>query len=142
MSPRFRLACCLCGKPVPLQGDAYVLDGEWKRRFPEMTGSIAYRKCALGNGWTCQERDGSYPPGHIAAGPGRADIDSWSHITGSGTHVWAVLADLGSGMAQGAEAYIRAAAIRPGVNAAERERIRAFVAAWDARPREAERSDD
>ncbi|MEV4892781.1 hypothetical protein AB0K48_25710 [Nonomuraea sp. NPDC055795] len=38
---KFRLACCLCGKCIPLACDVYTLDAEWQRRFPQLIGTLA-----------------------------------------------------------------------------------------------------
>jgi len=45
--PRFRIACCLCGQPIPLQRDVYALDAEWQRRFPRMVGTLACGRCVV-----------------------------------------------------------------------------------------------
>lgn len=47
----FRIACCKCGKPIPLTQNVYALDGEWQRRFPTMRGTLAYQRCALRTTW-------------------------------------------------------------------------------------------
>ncbi|CAO5227893.1 hypothetical protein FAGKG844_1130006 [Frankia sp. AgKG'84/4] len=63
--PKFRLACCLCRNSIPLASDAYALDDEWKRRFPQMAGRIACQTCSLRNHvWQCRTR-GVYVDGHI-----------------------------------------------------------------------------
>ncbi|MFI1583792.1 ATP-binding cassette domain-containing protein [Embleya sp. NPDC020630] len=63
---RFRLACCLCRKPIPLSTDVYALDAEWQRRYPHMRGILACRRCALSTGWSsCEVAAGVCADGHI-----------------------------------------------------------------------------
>jgi hypothetical protein len=131
-APRLRLICCLCGKPVAQSGDAYILDGEWARRYPSMRGRIACR-CAIGCEWQCKDRSGQFVAGHIPTPPGRSDFDSWSHILESATHKAAALLDLKSAMMQGGEDYIRWVAHRRGVAPAQKQRLTGFLASWDAR---------
>ena len=42
LRPRPTIACCLCGRTIPRASAAYALDGEWERRFPRMTGMLAW----------------------------------------------------------------------------------------------------
>ncbi|WP_128380366.1 hypothetical protein [Streptomyces cavernae] len=107
----FRIACCLCGKNIPLTQDIYALDQEWERRYPAMLGTLACPKCALTTSWSCTARDGSFVDGHIPSAKG-TDFDAWSHILGNGTHRAMVLSYPRSGLLQGAEAYLRTAAER------------------------------
>jgi hypothetical protein len=138
--PKFRIACCLCGKPIPAASDVYALDREWRRRYPNMTGTLACAKCALRNySWQCRERHGSYVAGHIAAldetgtpQPPDRDFDSWSHVGPAGTHVAMVVANPWSGMLQGAQEYLRYSLRRPGIDLDLARRLQAVLEEWDA----------
>jgi hypothetical protein len=131
--PSFRIACCMCGKPIPNSQDAYALDAEWQRRFPEMTGTLACADCALHrHQWDCGRRGGSFVDGHIPTSHDGSDIDSWSHVGPPATHVAAVLDDPWSGLLQGAEEYLRHVARRPGVDRQVAQRLRAVLEQWDA----------
>ncbi|MEV6927438.1 hypothetical protein AB0M46_23435 [Dactylosporangium sp. NPDC051485] len=136
-SPQFRIACCLCGKPIPLASDVYALDQEWRRRFPQMVGTLACRRCALDrNQWKCQNADGTYVAGHhqpAARGDEDRDFDSWSHIAAEETHRAMVTTHPWSGLVQGAEEYLRHLASRPGVDLAVAARLRHALDEWDAR---------
>lgn len=141
--PRFRIACCLCGKPIPLASDVYDLDKEWERRFPQMNGTLACG-CALNYSWQCHGRGGGYVEGHVSAvdsagapKPSRRDFDSWSHIGPPATHVAGVLHNPWSGLLQGAEEYLRYTARRPGVHPDVAQQLQAVLDAWD---RDAQRS--
>lgn len=45
--PSFRLASCLCRKPIPQAKGVYALDAERQRRFPDMLGILACDRCAV-----------------------------------------------------------------------------------------------
>lgn len=132
--PKFRLACCLCEKNIPLTQDVFALDAEWQRRFPAMRGILACQRCATGTYWCCTTRDGQFEDGHIAAPDDRADIDAWSHILLRGTHKAMVLRYPRAGMRQGAEEYVRHTAERDGVNPEVAARLRTVLASRAARP--------
>lgn len=141
MPALFRLACCMCGKPVPLSGDVYGLDAEWQRRYPDLRGMLACDRCALHTGWpSCEVRSRTGPgraerlfvPGHIPAAGRGPDFDAWSHVLGQGTHVGMVQKYPRSALLQGAEPYLRAAAVRRTIAPAVGERLRALLAQWDA----------
>jgi hypothetical protein len=134
-SPQFRIACSLCGKPIPLTSDVYALDEEWQRRFPRMVGTLACRRCALDrHQWKCENLDGTYVPGHRPAAHGdeQRDFDAWSHITGEGTHRAMVVLHPWSGLLQGADAYLRHLVQRSGVDPTVAGRLRNVLAEWDA----------
>ncbi|MFF7249942.1 hypothetical protein ACFZBU_39335 [Embleya sp. NPDC008237] len=133
--PRFRLACCLCRKPIPLSTDVYALDAEWQRRYPAMLGILACQRCALSTGWSsCKGSDGVYADGHIPAARARCDVDAWSHVLGMGTHIGMVQNHPRSALLQGAEPYLRHLAQRPRVAPAVALRLRAILDEWDAAP--------
>jgi hypothetical protein len=139
--PKFRITCCLCGKLIPLASDAYDLDKEWQRRFPQMNGTIAC-SCALDISWQCRQPGGGYVEGHIPAvdstgapkSSGR-DFDSWSHIGSPGTHVYRVTANPWSGLLQGAEEYLRYTAQRgvacPGLDSDAAQHLQSVLQEWD-----------
>ncbi|MEW1551862.1 hypothetical protein [Streptomyces tsukubensis] len=134
MSVAFRIRCCLCGRNIPLAGDAVVLDAEWQRRFPDMNGTIACETCTSRNGWNCCiGRQGAFVDGHIAAPEGIVDVDCWSHILDRGTHRAAVLCHPRSGLLQGAEPYLRSVAARRGTRPDVAAELRAVLQEWDAR---------
>ncbi|GAA2798889.1 hypothetical protein GCM10010470_37580 [Saccharopolyspora taberi] len=138
--PRFRIACCLCGKPIPQASDVYALDEEWKRRFPEMTGVLACDKCAVsGNQWRCRTADGSFVAGHrrAAGRPETRDHDSWDHIEAIGTQIAMVCTYPWSGLRQGAEEYLRYTARRPGLDQEVAQRIEDALHRWDGQPSDA-----
>lgn len=137
--PKFRITCCLCGRSIPLASDAYDLDKEWQRRFPQMTGTLACG-CALDCSWQCHRPGGGYVEGHIRAvdsagvvQPSARDFDSWCHIGRRGTHIAVVLNNPWSGLLQGAEEYLRYTAHRPNVLPDVAHRLRAVLGTWDAR---------
>jgi hypothetical protein len=134
-SPKFRIACCLCRKPIPLAEDVYALDAEWQRRFPQMVGALACQKCALSTSWQCHAVGGGYVEGHIRVPdqPESSDYDSWSHLREHGTHIGMVMHDPQSGLLQGAEEYIRYTAGRRGADPEVAGRLRAVLQTWDAR---------
>lgn len=141
---KLRLTCCMCRKPIPLRSDAYALDSEWQRRYPDMVGALACPRCALETYWSCQGRGGrAYVDGHIPAiRDGRAirNCDAWDHVDPRyGTQAAMVRTHPWSGLLQGAEAYLRKTVARhrsrpaqdPGVIAALEEALDR----WDARSR-------
>lgn len=83
MAIELRLACCLCRRRVPPGQDMYLLDAEWQRRYPQMVGSIACRRCALSNKyyWDCRKS----PDGHIPREGRGPDGDAWNHFSAYGT---------------------------------------------------------
>ncbi|WP_424862805.1 hypothetical protein [Streptomyces sp. MMS24-I29] len=132
---KFRIACCLCRKPIPLSQDIYALDQEWQRRFPAMRGVLACPACALHTPWKC-EKPGSreYVDGHIAV-PGAdrtTDFDAWSHVRANGTHEAMVLAYPEAGLLQGAEAYLRDVAQHRRVSPDITRELRSALGKWDA----------
>lgn len=68
MAVRLSMTCCICSRKVPVREDMYALDGEWRRRFPQMSGWLACWKCSVG-GWRgdCADTPGGLPQDHIAA---------------------------------------------------------------------------
>ncbi|MFJ2781528.1 hypothetical protein [Kitasatospora sp. NPDC087315] len=131
-APAFRIACCLCGKPIPLSQDIYELDAEWQRRYPKMRGNLADDNCALRtNTWVCVQRGGGYLEGHIPARISGQDIDSWSHVR-NGTHKTMVIRNPRSGLLQGAEEYLRHTAQRKGVDPGVAEQLGAALKQWDS----------
>jgi hypothetical protein len=138
----FRIACCLCGKSIPKSQDIYALDAEWQRRFPKMTGTLACGRCALhDHPWQCEKPGGGFVGGHIPATHDSSDIDAWSHVGLSGTHVAMVLEHPESGLLQGAEEYLRYVARRSGVNGQVAQRLRVVLEGWDARAARATAAD-
>ncbi|MFF8960846.1 hypothetical protein [Streptomyces sp. NPDC014894] len=130
MSVPFRIRCCLCVRNIPLAGDAHLLDAEWHRRYPEMTGTIACDPCATRTPWTCTRR-GVFVDGHIPSPNEGPDIDAWSHILRSGTHRAMVLINPRSGLLQGAEPYLRDVTARRGTPPENAARLRALLQEWD-----------
>lgn len=132
----FHIACCKCGRPIPLSQDVYALDREWQRRFPSMRGILACQRCALGTAWRCEKPGGrEYVNGHIAV-PGASrmrDFDAWSHVESEGTHRAMVLTYPYAGLLQGAEAYLRSVAVRRGVDADIVRELRVVIEDWDTR---------
>jgi hypothetical protein len=113
--PKFRIACCLCGKPIPQAQDIYALDAEWRRRFPKMVGNLSCSRCAVSkNVWTCRTSAGVHVAGHqLSERDGDRCHDSWDHITSWGTHVALVMSNPWSGLLQGAEEYLHRWPPRP-----------------------------
>ena len=133
--PGFRLACCLCRKPIPARSDVLPLDDEWARRYPRMVGRLACHRCALSDAyyWDCAPVGDVFAPGHIPAAINGPDIDSWSHAGPEHTQVAAVLNFPESAMVQGGAAYLRWAARWPRAAPETRARLVEFLADWDAR---------
>jgi hypothetical protein len=130
--PKFRLACCLCRKPIPLASDAYALDDEWKRRFPQMVGRIACEACALRNHvWQCRTH-GGFVDGHIPITRPGSDHDSWDHFLAYGTHISMVVSYPESTLLQGAEEYLRYTARRSGIDPEVARQLHDALDAWDA----------
>ncbi|MGW6360316.1 hypothetical protein ACWFR5_35415 [Streptomyces sp. NPDC055092] len=112
---KFRVACCLCRKAIPLSQDIYALDQERQRRFPGMRGVLARQKCALRTPWKCTKPGSQeYVNGHIALrGSDRStDFDAWSHVRANGTHKAMVMTYPEAALLQGAEPYLRDVAQR------------------------------
>lgn len=133
--PKFRIACCLCGKPIPQTQDIYALDSEWQRRFPKMVGTLSCGRCAVSdNVWSCRTPRGTHVAGHQ---PSERDgdhcDDSWDHITSWGTHVAMVLSNPWSGLLQGAQEYLRYTAGRRGTATDVARELRDVLARWDGR---------
>lgn len=105
-SPEFRLTCCLCRNPCPRRSDVYALDAEWRRRYPDMRGTLACRRCTFSNYWQCRTTTGELLPGHLPVHVDDDHFDSWNHIEGSGTHIGMVLAHPAAGVTQGAQQYL------------------------------------
>lgn len=87
MSSLGSLTCFLCRHQPSAGQHVYLLDAEWQRRFPRMTGRIACRDCSLGNWWgRCHDTHGDLPAGHVpaVAQSGHA-CGAWSHAPISGT---------------------------------------------------------
>jgi hypothetical protein len=115
-APALTLSCCRCGRQLPRSQDAYVLDDEWARRYPDMTGRIACYRCSIGTEWTCTVK-GAFVPGHIPAQlPSGHDIDSWSHIPATGTLKGIAVEHPEYAIAQGGREYIGWAVARLGGN--------------------------
>ena len=135
--PRPSIACCLCGKAIPQASDAHALDGEWERRFPRMTGMLACGRCVLANEWACRAPGGGFADGHIPSvnHPGSGDFDSWSHVLGFGTHAAMVIRYPSSGLLQGAEGYLRAAARSQRTSPSVRRRLQSALDQREVRPR-------
>lgn len=135
VTPKFRVACCLCGKPVSLASDVYALDAEWQRRFPDMTGTLGCQRCAVNrNYWRCERPDGTFVAGHRPATrrPGvGSDFDSWCHIEAWGTHVAMVTRYPWSSLQQGAEDYLRHTAGRRGLDLEFVRQIQDALDRWD-----------
>lgn len=115
-APPLILACCRCGKRLPQRRDVYVLDDEWARRYPQMTGRIACYACSLGTEWLCRvnnagrlSRGGEFVKGHVPSAfvDAPRDFDSWSHISSAHTLIAAARAYPEAAMLQGGEPYIR-----------------------------------
>ncbi|MEV0733403.1 hypothetical protein [Polymorphospora sp. NPDC050346] len=134
--PNFRIACCLCGKPVPLSSDAYLLDEEWQRRYPRMVGTLACGHCTVSDDyyWTCRTSGDAFVDGHRPSvrHPAGNCHDSWNHIQAHGTHVAMVMSSPWSGLLQGAEEYLRHTSRRPGLNRDVARDLRAVIERWDA----------
>ena len=131
--PDFRIACCLCRTPIPRSSDAYALDHEFLRRYPDMIGNIAGSCCAANSStyFRCRPADDASVPGHLpSVRRGDKCFDSWHHIEGQGTHIAMVLSDPASGLAQGAEEHLLHVLSRKNVNSETAQRIQA---ALDAR---------
>jgi hypothetical protein len=122
------LSCCLCQKVIPGRVDVYVVDGEWVRRFPAMTGRIMCKRCAMDTSWgRCDNPSGRFPPGHTTPARGQGVVcDSWSHSTPF-TQTAAVMADPRSGIRQGARPYVEFLANRPGLHPAIAAAVRAAL---------------
>lgn len=132
--PKFRIACCLCRKPIPLSREIYLLDAEWQRRFPKMIGTLACGRCALrDHTWRCEKPGGGFVDGHIPAAHRGSDIDSWSHAGSPGTHVAMVLEYPEPALVQGAEEYLRHVARSPSAYGQMAKRIQLVLQEWDAR---------
>lgn len=121
--PEFRIACCLCGRPIGKSATHHGLDQEWKRRFPDLPGSLAHERCAVyKHQWKCQDTPGHYPAGHEVPDrrPDSACLDSWDHLNGEGTQKAMITLMPWSGLLQGAEEYLRYVASWHGTNAVTR----------------------
>jgi hypothetical protein len=132
-SPDFRIACCLCRKPIPRASDAYALDAEWQRRFPDMVGTLACT-CAVSIYWRCRTAAGVFVAGHRLSTRVREanDQDAWHHIDGHGTHIGMVQAHPEAGAQQGAADYLRHVLQRPYVDPQAAQRIHAALTRWEA----------
>jgi hypothetical protein len=140
--PALILSCCRCGKRLPQAKDVYVLDDEWARRYPRMTGRIACYDCSLGTEWTCRAHSGKpsadtahpFVAGHIASAfaPPDRDFDSWSHISPPSTLKAAARKYPEHAITQGGEAYIRWVVQRygGGDSADPAAALRAIQAEW------------
>ncbi|WP_333736210.1 hypothetical protein [Streptomyces sp. IBSBF 2806] len=132
MSVAFRIRCCLCAKNIPLAGDVVALDGEWRRRYPDMRGTLACERCVIDYGWNCCTTvGGGFVDGHVAAPEGQVDVDSWSHHLERGTHRALVQCHPRSGLLQGAEAYLRSVAARKGIDPEHAAMLRKAIQEWD-----------
>jgi hypothetical protein len=135
--PDFRLACCLCRRPIPQASDVYALDAEWQRRFPQMTGVLACGGCAVEtNNWTCHTSEGTYVLGHVRAADHseERDYDSWCHIEAHGTHAVMVRSYPLSALEQGAGDYLRWFARQPTnsrVHARTLKELRDVIDQWE-----------
>jgi len=108
-APPITIGCCRCGKRLPKSVDVYVLDDEWARRYPAMTGRIACWNCSLGDEWQCIVRGGAFVRGHVPSrfAPASRDFDSWSHVSEPHTLAAVVRAWPELAVSQGAESYVR-----------------------------------
>ncbi|MGW3473444.1 hypothetical protein ACWDKQ_34460 [Saccharopolyspora sp. NPDC000995] len=132
--PKFRIACCLCRKPIPQAQNVYALDEEWQRRFPKMVGTLSCSTCAVSNNvWSCRTSRGTHVAGHRPATRKDSCHDSWDHIDGWGTHVAMVLSRPWSGLQQGAEEYLRHTVRRPGVDRDVAQELQDVLGRWDER---------
>lgn len=133
---RIRIVCCLCGKTIPQSSDVYALDEEWQRRFPQMVGILACRKCAVdSNQWRCRAPEGGYVDGHQPTSRKPDCFDSWDHITGEGTHVGMVRLHPWPALLQGAEDYLRRYMARFRNESGEVvDQVRDALDRWDAQP--------
>jgi hypothetical protein len=131
VSVAFRIRCCRCLTNIPLAQDVYELDAEWRRRFPDMAGTLACHKCALRTYWSCTNPDGSHVDGHIPADNPVECIDAWNHVSHPGTHRYWVVESPRSGLLQGAEPYLRGVAARRGTHPDVAAELRAALQEWD-----------
>lgn len=132
--PEFRIACCLCGRPIVKSATHHGLDQEWKRRFPGLPGSLAHERCAVYKfQWNCQDA-GRYPVGHQAPDrrPDRICYDAWDHLNGEGTQKAMTTLMPWSGLLQGAEQYLRHVAGWHVTNSATRQELQGVLERWDA----------
>jgi hypothetical protein len=132
--PAIGLTCCLCRRPAGQAGEIYAVDAEWQRRFPEMTGMLACRRCVKRR-WCCRPRAGvPFPAGHILSVkyPGM-DFDSWDHILRYGTPAAMVTQFPEAGIVQGAGEYLRYMAGRDRGNPVLKQGIREAVGRAAAR---------
>jgi hypothetical protein len=146
--PDYRLACCLCRRPIPRASEVYALDQEWRRRFPDMSGVLACGRCAVEeNHWSCQTAGGEYVPGHVRAADCSEDqdYDSWCHIERHGTHVGMVRTYPWSALEQGAGDYLRWLARQPTNSKVHRETLKQLqdmIDQWDRTAEGRDRSPD
>lgn len=120
------LTCCLCHLPVSRRGLVYVLDEEWARRNPGLTGRLSCRECVDDHQFSCR------------CAPGRADLravrsrqdtfsrrtfTSWDHITDSGPLKAMLLEYPAAAVAQGARAYVEFAVRRHTMSASTMAKV-------------------
>lgn len=145
--PKFRIACCLCQRPIALARSIFALDAEWQRRYADMIGTLACGECALrGHKWQCLTSNGAYVEGHIPVRqqdgePEQQDFDSRSHVLGSGTHVAMVLTHPHSALLQGAEEYLRWAASHRSTPPDVAARLQALQLAYGDHPADTRQKD-
>jgi hypothetical protein len=80
------LTCCLCRTVIPKRKDIHALDGEWKRRHPDMVGNLACGKCVHTSNqyyFECEQND----PHHVNGARCSGDGDSWNHTDNHGTQL-------------------------------------------------------
>lgn len=121
-SPEFRLTCCKCRSTIR-PNSVYALDEEWHRRYPDMIGNLACRRCATGHYWRCRTTEGDLTPGHLPTTVDDNHFDAWDHVPAWGSQVTMVMADPASGVVQGAREYIAHLAQRRQLHHATAERI-------------------
>lgn len=108
-APDFRLRCGLCDRVIGKRVDVYVVDGEWLRRYPRMTGPIVCRRCAMDTSWgECQKGPQlRVSAGHISPPIRRSAVcDSWDHSLAMGTQKAIARMFPDAAATQGAREYV------------------------------------
>lgn len=139
-APKLDIPCCMCGKPLPRTKDNIrLLDAEWQRRFPDMTGSLCCFTCVSRNYWSCRPH-GTYVDGHIPATdeftgqPTSQDNDALHHLGTPGRLAEMVQAHPSTALTQGGEsaaAYLRHRAGVRTLPRGEKVRLVSILESWD-----------
>ncbi|MCY9787926.1 hypothetical protein KIK06_29020 [Nocardiopsis sp. EMB25] len=137
-APKLHIPCCMCGKPLPRTKDnIQLLDAEWQRRFPDITGRLCCFGCVSAHHWWCRPH-GVYVDGHIPAvdeytgRPKSHDKNSNDHLGTPGRLAAMVQAHPRVALAQGAEEYLRHRARLRNLPREGKARLNALLDEWDS----------